>query len=142
MSGAEKKYHNQEIRRLIRAVFFRLLLEDIPVKYLLGEDVSPRKSSERRRFAQKIFCQKILGRKTPPAEDACRRSFPFVRGLKKMRYKEMRFVVLASVYPISGRRQSHSWDSKSRQVFLYHFAHRHVAATNGMPYRNRDRRPM
>lgn len=51
-------------------------------------------------------------------------------------------VVLASVYPISERRQSHSWDSKSRQVFWYHFAHRHVAATNGIPYRNRDRRPM
>ena len=37
-------------------------------KNLLGEDVWPRKSSVKRRFARNIFCQKIFGlRKAPRA---------------------------------------------------------------------------
>ncbi len=59
--------------------FFRLLLEDIPAKYLLGEDVSPRKSSERRCFAQKIFCHKILGTKN----SSDRRCFPEEFSIRK-----------------------------------------------------------
>jgi len=73
----------------------RLLLEDIPIKYLLRKDVFLRKSSERRRFAQKIFCQKILERKTPPAgvkpEEFSIRKRSKENEVQKRTYKEKKF---------------------------------------------------
>ena len=75
----------------------RLLLEDIPIKYLLRKDVFLRKSSERRRFAQKIFCQKILERKTPPA-GVKPEEFSIRKRSKKMRYKEKKLTTITKTH--------------------------------------------